>query len=189
MKRIYYRILPALLIFIGLNLACQISVGGPVLPKSNIPFSTQAAGSVEDIWKSAVIKNPKSGTVAFTLSEKQLTSFLIAHLPAEQKSLLINPQIVLQDGQIKIYGQVKKSIFIANVRIIMQAIIDFDEQPKLYLVSADFGPLPAPAGLMDSLSTVLNEAFTGSLGPYATGLKIESIDISDGKITITGKKE
>jgi hypothetical protein len=96
MKRIYYRILPAFMILIGLNLACQISVGGPAIPKSNTPFSTQAAGSVEDIWKSAVIENPKSGMTAFTLSEEQLTSFLAAHLLAEQRSLLINPQIVLQ---------------------------------------------------------------------------------------------
>ncbi|MDR3574749.1 MAG: hypothetical protein P4L50_12865 [Anaerolineaceae bacterium] len=188
MKRIYYRILPAFIIFIGINLACQISVGGPKLPQTNIPISTQAAGSVGDIWKTAVL-DTKSGTVSLTLSEEQLTSFLAAHLPAEQKSLFINPQIVLQDGQIQVYGQMKKSYFIANVQIIMQAYVDNNGQPKLSIISADFGPLPAPAGLMDSLSSIFNEAFTGSLGPYATGLKIESIDIKNGKMTITGKKE
>ena len=169
MKRIFFQILPALMILIGLNLACQISVGGPVLPKTNIPISTQAAGSVEDIWKSAVKGNPKNRVIALTLSEKQLTSFLAAHLPAEQKSLFINPRIVLQNGQIKVYGQIKKSYFIANVRIIMQANVDNNGQPQLTIVSADFGPLPAPTGLMDSLSSVFNEAFTGSIGPYATG--------------------
>jgi hypothetical protein len=71
----------------------------------------------------------------------------------------------------------------------MQAKIDKNGQPKLNLVSADFGPLPAPAGLLDSLSSVLNEAYTGSIGPYVTGFKIESIYIGDGMITITGKKE
>ena len=189
MKQIYYRILPAFIILVGLNLACQISIGGPALPKSNIPISTQAAGSVENIWKSSVVENPKSGVVAFTLSEEQLTSFLAANLSAEQRPLLINPQIVLQNGQIKVYGQVKKSYFIANVRIIMQVNIDNNGQPKLNLVSADFGPLPAPASLLDSLSSILNEAFTGSIGPYATGFKIENIYVGDGLITITGKKE
>ncbi len=177
------------MILIGLNVACQISVGGPELPKNNIPNSTQAAGNVEDIWKSAFLDNSNNGQVALSLTEQQLTSCLAAHLTADQKSLFINPQIVLQNGQIIIYGQIKKSYFIANVRIIMQAEVENNEQSKLTIVSADFGPLPAPAGLMDSLSSIFNEAFTGSLGPYATGLKIESINISKGKITITGKKE
>jgi hypothetical protein len=189
MKRIHYQILAASMILIGLNLACQISLGGPDLPKSNIPISTKAAASVENMWKSAVLDNPKSGTIAFTLSEEQLTSFLAAHLPADQSSLFINPQIVLQNGQINLYGQVEKSYFIANVQIIMQVIIDNDGQPKLSIISADFGPLPAPPGLLDSISSIFNDAFTGSLGPYATGFKIESIDISNAKITITGEKK
>lgn len=189
MKRIYFQILPAFMIFIGLNLACQISVGGPALPKGNIPISTQAAASVNNIWKSVVLDNPKNGTVAFTLSEEQLTSFVATRLSAEHSSLFINPQIVLQNGQIKVYGQIKKSYFIANVRVVMQATIDNNGQPKLTIVSADFGPLPAPPGLLDSLSSIINEAFTGSVGPYASGFRIQSIDISNSKITITGKKE
>jgi hypothetical protein len=189
MKRIHYQILTAFMILIGLNLACQISLGGPDFPNSNIPISTKAAGSVENIWKSAVLDNSKSGTVAFTLTEEQLTSFLAAHLPVEKSSLFINPQIVLQNGQIILYGQIKKSYFIANVQIIMQVIIDNNGQPKLSIISADFGPLPAPPGFLDNISSIINDAFTGSIGPYATGFKIESIDIGDAKITITGEKK
>jgi hypothetical protein len=34
---------------------------------------------------------------------------------------------------------------------------------------------------------MIKEAYTGSLGPVATGLRIESISISGGVMTITGR--
>jgi hypothetical protein len=65
--------------------------------------------------------------------------------------------------------------------------VDESGQPKIEIASADFGPFPAPNGLKEALTAAIKEAFTGSLGPVATGLRIETISIADGVMTITGR--
>jgi hypothetical protein len=37
------------------------------------------------------------------------------------------------------------------------------------------------------MTAVITEAFTGSLGPVATGFRLESIDIANGLMTVTGR--
>jgi hypothetical protein len=51
--------------------------------------------------------------------------------------------------------------------------------------SADFGPLPVPTALLDTVSSTITEAFTGNIGSTATGLKIKGVTIADGQMTIT----
>ena len=65
--------------------------------------------------------------------------------------------------------------------------VDENGQPKVEIASADFGPLPAPEGLRDAVAAMVREAYMGSLGPVATGLRIETIAIADGVMTISGR--
>jgi hypothetical protein len=65
--------------------------------------------------------------------------------------------------------------------------VDANGQPQIDVASADFGPFPAPAGLKDAITAMVREAYTGSLGPVATGLRIESISIANGVMTVTGR--
>jgi len=55
------------------------------------------------------------------------------------------------------------------------------------LTQAKFGPIPAPSALKDSVSAILTEAFTGTIGSLATGIKISTIAISDGEMGIVGE--
>jgi hypothetical protein len=55
------------------------------------------------------------------------------------------------------------------------------------VVSTDFGPFPAPEGLNSAISAMVAEAYTGSLGPMATGFRLESITIADGSMTLSGR--
>ena len=63
----------------------------------------------------------------------------------------------------------------------------FAPQPLIEIASSDFGPFPAPEGLKNALTAMITEAYTGSLGPVATGLRIETISIANGVMTITGR--
>ena len=60
-------------------------------------------------------------------------------------------------------------------------------QPKIEIASADFGPIPAPEGVNSAVSAIIDEVFTGSLGPVAVGFRLESITIADGVMTLTGR--
>ena len=87
----------------------------------------------------------------------------------------------------KIYGKTQQGMFTANIGIVVDIGVDANGQPQVDIASADFGPLPAPEGLRDTMAAMIREAYTGSLGPVATGLRIENIQIADGIMTVTGR--
>src|SRR5215208_4348021 len=186
-----------LLTLVLTSLACTVFVGGPdysSLPP--IPVSAEAAASIQDEVKRAVEAAAQTGTGVITvnLTEPQITSFLAARLQSDpslqqsdKKPLITDPQVYLRDGQMQIYGKTQRGLFTANIGIIVQVGVDAEGQPLIEITSADFGPLPAPEGLKDAITAMVKEAYTGSLGPVATGLRIETISIANGVMTITGR--
>ncbi|MGZ9166128.1 MAG: hypothetical protein ACXW4U_13220 [Anaerolineales bacterium] len=176
------------------SLACTVFVGGPdysSLPP--IPVSTEITQSIQDEVKRAFEEGMTTGTVTLKFTEPQLTSYIASRLQndptmqQDSKPLITEPQVYLRDGQMQIYGKTQQGMLTANIGIIVSVGVDENGQPKIEIVSADFGPLPAPEGLKDAIGAMVREAYTGSLGPVATGLRIESISIADGIMTISGR--
>ncbi len=184
-----------LLILILTSLACTIFVGGPdysSLPP--IPVSAEAAQSIKDEVKRAFEAGAETGVVTINLTETQITSYLAQRMQtdpslqqSDKKPLITDPQVYLRDGQMQIYGKTQQGIFTANIGIIVQVGVDANGQPLIEITSADFGPFDAPEGLKNALTAMIKEAYTGSIGPVATGLRIESISIANGVMTITGR--
>jgi hypothetical protein len=183
-----------LLTLILTSLACTVFVGGPdyaSLP--TVPVSTEITQSIQDEVARAFEEGMTTGTITMNLTEAQLTSYIASRLQTDpslqqdNKPLITDPQVYLRDGQMQIYGKTQQGMFAANIGIIISVGVDENGQPKIDIVSADFGPLPAPEGLKDTISAMVREAYTGSLGPVATGLRIESIAIADGIMTISGR--
>ena len=106
---------------------------------------------------------------------------------SDKKPLITDPQVYLRDGQMQIYGKTQQGMFAANIGIIVQVSVDAEGKPQIDITSADFGPFPAPEGLKNAITAMVEEAYTGSLGPVATGLRIETISIANGIMTITGR--
>ena len=194
MKRI--RGLPLLLLtFVLTSLACTVFVGGPdysTLPP--IPVSGEVAQSIQAEIQRAIEAAAQTGVITVNLTESQISSYIAARLqtdPNLQQSnrtpLITDPQVYLRDGQMQIYGKTQQGMFAANIGIVVSMGVDANGQPQIDVVSADFGPLPAPEGLKDAITAMVREAYTGSLGPVATGLRIESIAIGNGIMTITGR--
>lgn len=194
MKKI--RGLPLFLLTLVLtSLACMINVGGPdysSLP--TIPVSAEAAASIQDEIRRAAEAAAQTGVMTVNLTEPQITSYLASRLQtdpslqqSDRKPLITDPQVYLRDGQMQIYGKTQQGIFSANIGILVNMGVDANGQPQIDVASADFGPFPAPEGLKDAITAMVREAYTGSLGPVATGLRIESIAISNGVMTVTGR--
>ena len=177
------------------SLACVVFVGGPDysnLPP--IPVSAEAAESIKAEIQRAVQAAADTGVITVNLTEPQITSYLAARLQtdpslqqSDKKPLIIDPQVYLRDGQMKIYGKTQQGLFTANIGILVNMGVDADGQPQIEIASADFGPFPAPEGIKDAITAMVKEAYTGSLGPVATGLRIESIAIANGVMTVTGR--
>lgn len=177
------------------SLACVVFVGGPDysnLPP--IPVSADAAASIKDEIKRAVEAAADTGVITVNLTEPQITSYLATRLQtdpslqqSDKKPLITDPQVYLRDGQMQIYGKTQQGMFTANIGILVNMGVDANGQPQIEVASADFGPFPAPEGLKDAITAMVKEAYTGSLGPVATGLRIESIAIANGVMTVTGR--
>ena len=194
--RIRTYIFPLFLLSLVLtSLACVVFVGGPDysnLPP--IPVSAEAAASIKDEIQRAVEAAADTGVITVNLTEPQITSYLAARLQtdpslqqSDKKPLITDPQVYLRDGQMQIYGKTQQGLFTANIGVIVNMGVDASGQPQIDVASADFGPFPAPKGLKDAITTMVKEAYTGSLGPVATGLRIESISTTNGVMTVTGR--
>ncbi len=169
------------------TLACTIFVGGPEYPQPPIPVSLEAVTSLQEQIKAAVEAGAASGEVTLLMNETQLTSYLAYKNLDDPTPMFTEPQVYLRDGQMRIYGKTQQGNFTANIGIVLAVGLDAEGLPELQLVSADFGPLPLPEGLNKAITAVIEEAYTGALGPVATGFRIQSISIADGVMTIVGK--
>jgi hypothetical protein len=176
------------------SLACTIFVGGPDYSDlAPIPSSPADADALKEQIRQAFEAGITTGTVSFTITEAQITSVLTQRLQSdpnlqnEKKPLISDPQVYLRDGQMKIYGKTQQGLFTANIGIIVNIGVDELGKPKIEITSADFGPFPVPDGIKEAMTAMISEAYTGSLGPVATGLRIESIVIANGNMTIAGR--
>lgn len=196
MKRIRTLALPLFVLSLVLtSLACTVFVGGPdysSLPP--IPVSGEAAESIKEELRRAFEAGAQTGVITINLTEPQITSYLAVRMQtdpslqqSDKKPLITDPQVYLRDGQMQIYGKTQQGLFAANIGIIVQVGVDADGKPQIEITSADFGPFPAPEGLKNAITAMIEEAYTGSLGPVATGLRIETISIANGIMTITGR--
>jgi len=192
MKR---NILPLFLfVLILTSLACSMFIGGPdYSDRAPVPVSTEAAESLKDEIKRSFESGLSTGEVTIQITEPQITSLIAARLQSDpnmqqdSKPLITDPQVYLRDGQMQIFGKTQQGMFNANIGIIVVITVDETGTPKIEIASADFGPLPVPDGIKGAISSMIQEAFTGSLGPVATGIRIQSINIADGVMTITGR--
>ena len=176
------------------SLACTVFVGGPdYSDRTPIPVSNQAAESLKEEVKRAFEAGLQTGEVTIYINESQITSVLALRLQTDQnlqqdsQPLITDPQVYLRDGQMQIFGKTKQGMFTANIGIIVSVGVDETNKPKIEIISADFGPLPAPDGIKNAISAMIDEAYTGSLGPIATGLRVESISIANGIMTVVGR--
>jgi hypothetical protein len=194
MKQTKYALPLFLLVLLLTSLACTISVGGPDYSDlTPIPVSTEAADSLKEEMKRAFEAGAQTGVVTLTITEPQITSVLAFRLlsdptmQTDKKPFITDPQVYLRDGQMKIYGKSQQGMFVANIGIIVNIGVSELGKPKIEIASADFGPFPVPNGIKEALTNMIDEAYTGSIGPAATGLRVESISIADGVMTITGR--
>lgn len=169
------------------SMACTISAGGPEFPKTPIAISTEAIASFDEQIQAAQTAALETGLINISVNETQITSLLAARLEKQTDLPIRDPQVTLRDGQIQIYGIVSKGDLEANVRVALSVTIDQDGKPLFTITSTDFGPIPAPVGLNNTISAYIGELFSDSLGQTASGMRLETINIADGVMTITGR--
>jgi hypothetical protein len=177
-------IFPAVALLLLTTLACQLSLGGPQPPPTRVP-ATPLPQSQD--WRS-ILQNAKPGeTVTFTLTESDLTSILASEIQSNTGGVTVkNPRVVLQNGQMIIYGQAESNQVSGNFQAVLNVNVDSQGHPSVDVVSADVGPLPVPASLRQRMTETIDQALLNAAGPASNRFRVSSIKISDGSMTITG---
>ncbi len=187
MKSRKFIILLLLSVTIVSMLACTIFIGGPKYPDRTIPVSSESVSELQtaiaQAWEGGAISNQ----ISFSITEQQITSYLAEKIQQQPKPFITNPQVFLQDNEIQLYGTAKQGNFQATAAVIMTASVDELGELNLEMKSADFGPLPVPSGLLEALTAMVEEAYTGAVGPMATGIRLVNVVVADGIMTITGQ--
>lgn len=185
-RRKFYLLICGLCL-ISAILACQIEVGGPDAPGAPIATLQGSQVQLSSLWDQAIQSALSTGQIMVIIDETQLTTFLAGKLAESEKPVLLSPQVYLQQDTIQIYGIVDQGPFLANALLVVRPVIEPDGQLSFELTQADVGPLPIPGALKETLSAILTEAFTGTIGSLATGVRITSIAITDGEMAIVGE--
>jgi hypothetical protein len=147
----------------------------------------QAVESLQAQIEAAVLAGAETGEITLQITQEQITSYLAFKLAGQENPAFHDPEVYLRDGQMQIYGKVQRGYLNANILVSLTVGVDEKGQPKIEIASADFGPFPAPEGLKQSMTALITEAYTGSLGPVATGFRLERIDIANGLMTVMGR--
>lgn len=170
------------------SLACSIFIGGPEYPAQSVPISADEVQNMNAQIEEAFAAGAETGSVTIQITESQLTSLIALKLQNQTKPPFTEPQILLRNNQLQLFGKFISGSFVANMLITANVGVDeASGQPKIEISSADFGPLPAPEGMNTAINAMIAEAFTGTLGPVAIGFRLESINIADGVMTMTGR--
>jgi hypothetical protein len=172
-------ILPVLILLVGT--ACNLSSGPtpprpvPTIPPQKQPINQQVQTLQPD---------PNSGKVTITITEAQITTFIIENLKKDYESILNDPVVIFQPNQVELYATVKGDAFSANGKVVMSVTIDPNGKPVVEILEANFGPFPIPSSLLDNLSTAVDNAIADSMKDYQSEYRLESITFATGVATI-----
>jgi len=169
------------------QLACQLDLGGPEPLGAPIGVIEGSAEELSDSWKQAIDSAADSGEIIVVINETQLTSLIAKRLNESENPVLISPQVFLRDQAIHIYGFTEQGVIRASILITVAPVIDAEGMITFELSGAEVGPIPAPEGVKDAISALLTEGFTGPIGTLATGIRVTSLEIDNGVMTIVGE--
>ena len=181
---IYLLVLTSLLLAV---LGCTLDIGGPEAPGPPIPIDRTAGDQVKQSWQSAIAGAALDGQVRVILNETQLTGFLAERFEGDGNPLLSSPQVYLRQGEIQIYGIAQRAMVSGSILVAVRPELTEQGEIRFEIPQAKIGPIPAPSALRGTISSLLTEAFTGSIGSLATGVRITSLVISDGEMAIVGE--
>lgn len=177
-------LVPLFILLVGM--ACQFS-GGPTPPRT-VPVSTEQAQNLSKTVQSAK-PDATTGLITVTVTESQVTSYVVQNLRANYEPILSNPVIVFQPNQAEIYGTIQGDSVSANGRLVLGITIDAQGKPAVTIQEANFGPIPVPAGLLSNLTQAIDRSIADAMKNERTEYKLKSISFATGTATVVIAKK
>nr|BAL52738.1 hypothetical protein HGMM_F03B08C16 [uncultured Chloroflexota bacterium] len=149
--------------------------------------STVAVQTLQAQLKTATVQASRSGRFTLQITQEQLTSLLHARLQQRQDVPLKDPLVLFHPDRMELYGKVQQGNFLLNLKMTIAVTVTPEGKPQFEIAEAYLGGIALPQALREGIASVLNEAYLGAIGPAATGFRLESIVISEGLMTLSGR--
>lgn len=162
------------------TVACQLSLGGPQAPADRTP--APAPTQAQD-WRSILANAQPGDTIDITLTEADLTAMVARQVVSLSGITVSEPQVVLRDGQMEIYGKAEASGVSGNFQAVSDIKVE-NGRARIEIVSANFGSIPVPSSFTERMTAALDDALAGATGSGPSRLYINRIEIFDGYMTI-----
>ena len=176
-----------LILLVLTSLACQmpiraISTQTPTL----IPVSTEAVGQMENQMATAAAELEQTGQVTVTFTETQLTSYFAQQLSTSGEMMLTDPQVILANDTIEVTGTAAVGKLKSNTQIILEPYAD-QGNLRMTILEAKFGKLPVPDAILKTLTNTLNQNLDNLTSINGQKFWLETIEIADGTMTLSGR--
>jgi hypothetical protein len=104
------------------------------------------------------------------------------HLPAP-----LPASVVLRDQKMTLERRARSGMMEANLRVPTACGMHSTGHPRIQLANAQLGPSPMPQALAEGRAAAIDDVLDASISTAALGFPLESVNISDGILTFTGR--
>jgi len=171
-------LLLALSVFALSCLPCQTSSQIAPSPVRTVPVSTQEAENLVSTLGGELLLDSE-GYFVLVVTEEGLTSYVALNM---QESIT-DPQVLLTDGQIFLYGTLVSPIE-APVTAIC-SLDTVDGQVQVTVESVELDGFPIPRTFVEAFAQQIDEFIT--FAQRQENVEITAIEITEGEITIRGR--
>jgi uncharacterized protein YpmS len=182
----YIRSILLVTVLISTSIACSIPLRGMTLAKTESPVISDLPQNLEEFIDENGQINPETGTITVTLTQEELTAYLNSYLASQSDISFKDPQIILSKDRMDVYGNLQESILSANIKISLNALVNEAGQIDINIVEADFGPIPIPENMLNTILSQVKESLIDTIASVNNGSEITQIVINDGSMSITG---
>jgi hypothetical protein len=155
-------------------------------PEIQSPTQTVAVLQQSTPEQPTTVPTTNTGTISITIDENQLNTMVANELNKQDEPQLVDPKIRLQSGQILVSGEVNRSGLKASFSGTLTVDVTPDGRLHYNIISASLGPLPLPQAMRDQVATQLNDAMATPQTKDGQQIFVESVNVGNGVMTITG---
>lgn len=185
-----YRNLGGIILILMVSLACSLpTLTAPTRPPTPAPLSSDDLKQLEETLTDTINNPDVSGEVSIEITEQQINALVVANNEPMADFTIQEPQIHLAEGKLEFYARITQGNITAQSQVVLVPAVSSDGQPRLEIESIKLGPLPVPDALVKQVEDRVNSLFIQSFLSNDTRLKIKTITITEGLMTVTGERQ
>jgi uncharacterized protein YpmS len=186
-KLVYKQFLLVLIVLALAALACNLPSKNSATSPTAVPYSPEEAQQFEENLQATLTSQQPGDEVTITIEEGQLSSYLAAQLAGQTDQVITNPRVHLTNGRMEVTVTVKLSegMSLDAIGVVVPSV-ESDGQPRLKVESVTLGSLPVPDTLINQFQDMVDSMLANYLGSSGTSITITKIEISEGKMMVSG---